>query len=129
MYTKAYVVHVDSCKAILSTMQALAKDQGCKEMYKCMNFSCSCQFACMVSHHHWASAQLEADGQLLLPPHWAYLAAVVLHPAVDVVVAAGVAASRTHQKFMLCWSPCWHLGQCMQFEQCIQFGQFMKQAG
>ena len=59
--------------------------------------------ACMVSHHHWASAQLEADGQLLLPPHWAYLATVVLHPAVDVVVAAGVAASTTHQRFTLCW--------------------------
>lgn len=78
--------------------------------------------ACMVSHHHWASAQLEADGQLLLPPHWAYLAKVVLHPAVDVVVAAGVAASRTHRRFMLCWSLCWHFGQCMQFGQRIHLG-------
>ena len=54
--------------------------------------------ACMLSHHHWASAQLEADGQLLLPPHWAYLVTVMLHPAVDVVVAAGVAASKTHHR-------------------------------
>ncbi len=68
--------------------------------------------ACMVSRHHWASAQLEADGQLLLPPHWAYLATVVLHPAV-VVVAADVAASKTHHRIMLCWSPYWHFGQCM----------------
>lgn len=53
--------------------------------------------ACMVSHHHWASAQLDPDGQLLLPPHWAYMATVTLHPAV-VVVAADVAASNTHHK-------------------------------
>jgi len=37
----------------------------------------------------------------------------MLHPAVDVVVAADVAASKAHHRIMLCWSPCWHFEQCM----------------
>lgn len=43
--TKAYVddLHAGACKATPSTMQALANNQGYKEMYKCMNSSCSCQ--------------------------------------------------------------------------------------
>ncbi len=49
------------------------------------------RFWTSLSNHHWASAQFEADGQLVMPPHWPYLATLVVQPDDGALVAAGVA--------------------------------------